>query len=132
VGEQRTRVLVIDDDADVRDFLQVVLEGEGFEVHAAADGSEGLEIQRKHPAKVVVTDIFMPGKEGIETIFELRRQFPQTGIIVMSGGPSKRKTAGSDYLSVALQLGAVKSLKKPFASQDLIEAVRELGRAPDL
>lgn len=131
MGEQRTRVLVIDDDADVRDFLQAVLEGEGFEVHAAADGGEGLEIQRQHPAKVVVTDIFMPGKEGIETIFELRRQFPQTGIIVMSGGPSKRTAAGSDYLSVALQLGAVKSLKKPFASQDLIDAVRELGRAPD-
>lgn len=130
VTASRTRVLVIDDDADVRDFLQAVLEGEGFEVRAAADGSEGLELQRRQPAEVVVTDIFMPGKEGIETIFELRRQFPQTGIIVMSGGPSRKKAIGSDYLSLALQLGAVKSLKKPFASQDLIDAVRELRTAP--
>jgi FixJ family two-component response regulator len=57
----------------------------------------------------------------------MRQQFPQTGIIVMSGGPSKRG-AGLDYLSLALQLGAVKSLEKPFATQALIDAVRELGR----
>jgi CheY-like chemotaxis protein len=122
--------LVIDDDADVRAFVQSLLESEGFEVGAAADGREGLEMQRTHPAEVVVTDIFMPGKEGIETIFELRQQFPQTGIIVMSGGPSKRTAASSDYLSLALELGAVRSLKKPFATQDLIDAVRELGRPP--
>jgi two-component system, chemotaxis family, chemotaxis protein CheY len=122
-------VLVIDDDADVRAFVQSLLESEGFEVGAAADGREGLEMQRTHPAEVVVTDIFMPGKEGIETIFELRQQFPQTGIIVMSGGPRKSKAPASDYLSLALELGAVKSLKKPFATQDLIDAVRELGSA---
>lgn len=126
-GGSKTRVLVIDDDGDVRAFIRSLLEGEGFEVALAADGREGLEMQRKHPAKVVVTDIFMPGKEGMETIFEMRQQFPQTGIIVMSGGPSKRG-AGLDYLSLALQLGAVKSLEKPFATQALIDAVRELGR----
>jgi CheY-like chemotaxis protein len=130
VAEPRKRVLVIDDDAEVRDFLQSLLESEGFEVAAAADGREGLELQQKRPAQVVVTDIFMPGKEGIETIYELRQQFPQTGIIVMSGGPSKSRGPGSDYLSLALELGAVKSLKKPFRTHELIEAVRELGHSP--
>ena len=125
--ESKTRVLVIDDDEDVRVFVQALLEGEGFEVAAAANGQEGLELQRKQPAQVVVTDIFMPGKEGMETIFEMRQQFPQTGIIVMSGGPSKRRHPGLDYLSLALNLGAVRSLKKPFATQELIDAVRELG-----
>lgn len=127
---RKKRVLVIDDDADVRAFVQSLLEGEGFEVALAADGREGLELQRKQPAEVVVTDIFMPGKEGMETIFELRQEFPHAGIIVMSGGPSKRKGPGLDYLSLALQLGAVKSLEKPFATQDLIDAVRELGGPP--
>lgn len=87
-------------------------------------------MQRKHPAEVVVTDIFMPGEEGIETIFELRQQFPQTGIIVMSGGPKAIRTRTVSFASVALELGAVKSLKKPFATQELLDAVRELGRPP--
>jgi DNA-binding response OmpR family regulator len=114
-------VLVIDDDADVRAFLQSLLESEGYEVAAAADGREGLALQRSKPSEIVVTDIFMPGKEGIETIFELHREFPQTKIIVMSGGPSKK---GVDYLAVALELGAAKSLKKPFGPLELIDAVR--------
>jgi two-component system, chemotaxis family, chemotaxis protein CheY len=122
--QARNRVLVIDDDADVRAFLRSLLESEGYEVAAAADGREGLALQRSKPSGIVVTDIFMPGKEGIETIFELHREFPQTKIIVMSGGPSKK---GLDYLSVALELGAARSLKKPFAPLELIDAVWELS-----
>jgi DNA-binding response OmpR family regulator len=99
-----------------------VLESEGFTVSVAADGEEALRLQRDLPAAVVITDIFMPGKEGIETIFELRKQFPQTKIIVMSGGS---RAKGMDYLSVARELGAVKALKKPFAPDELIDAVRE-------
>jgi DNA-binding NtrC family response regulator len=118
------RVLIIDDDPDVRVFLQALLEGEGYEVSTAADGGEGLALQRKRPAHVVVTDIFMPGKEGIETIHQFHGEFPQAKIIVISGGPVKK---GTDYLSVARELGAARSLKKPLVTQELIDAVRELS-----
>ena len=117
------RVLVIDDNPDMRRTMQVLLESEGFAVSVAADGEEALRIQKSSPAQVVVTDIFMPGKEGIETIYELRRQFPQTKVIVMSGGS---RVTGVDYFEVARELGAVKALKKPFAPGELIDAVREL------
>jgi CheY-like chemotaxis protein len=94
----RIRILVIDDDEDVRDVLQVLLESEGYAVSAAADGHEGLLLQRRSPAAVVVTDIFMPGKEGIETVVDLVQEFPQTKVIVVSGAApqaAKSDTASS-------------------------------------
>lgn len=124
----RKRVLVIDDDADVRDLIKSLLESEGFEVAVAADGREGLETQKSNPAAVVVTDIFMPGKEGIETIVELRREFPQTNIVVVSGGTP---LTGRDYGSVARELGAVETLRKPFRPRELIDVVLRLSRLPD-
>jgi DNA-binding response OmpR family regulator len=117
------RVLVIDDNPDMRLTMQALLESEGFAVSVAADGEEALRIQKDFPAEVVVTDIFMPGKEGIETIYELRKRFPQTKVIVMSGG---LRAKGVDYFEVARELGAVKTLKKPFAPAELIDAVRQL------
>jgi DNA-binding response OmpR family regulator len=116
------RVLVIDDNPDMRRTMQMLLETEGFAVSVAADGEEALRLQRELPAAVVITDIFMPGKEGIETIFELRKEFPQTKIIVISGG----SRAKGDYFGVARELGAVKTFKKPFEPRELIDAVREL------
>jgi DNA-binding response OmpR family regulator len=117
------RVLVIDDNPDMRRTMQALLEIEGFTVSVAADGEEALRIQNEFHADVVVTDIFMPGKEGIETIYELRKRFPQTKVIVMSGG---LRAKGVDYFEVARELGAVKTLKKPFAPDELIDAVRQL------
>jgi DNA-binding response OmpR family regulator len=119
------RVLVIDDNPDLRNSLQALLESDGFEVAVAADGDEGLAIQAQFRAEVVVTDIFMPGKEGMETLFALREQFPRTSIIVMSGG--SRSARSMDYLGVARELGAAKTLAKPFQSRELIDAVRELA-----
>jgi len=121
----RTRVLVIEDNSDLRSLIQAYLEEEGFEVVGAADGREGLQRQRSDPSEIVVTDIFMPGKEGIETVFDLKREFPGTRIIVMSGGPSL--VQGMDYLGLARELGAAKTLAKPFTMKQLADAVRELG-----
>ena len=121
----RTRVLVIEDNSDLRSLIQAYLEEEGFEVIGAADGREGLQRQRSDPSEIVVTDIFMPGKEGIETVFDLKREFPGTRIIVMSGGPSL--VQGMDYLGLARELGAAKTLAKPFTMKQLADAVRELG-----
>lgn len=123
----KIRILVIDDDEDVRDVLQVLLESEGYAVFAAADGHEGLLLQRRSPAAVVVTDIFMPGKEGIETVVDLVQEFPQTKVIVVSG--ASPHAAKADYGQLAVSLGAVRFLPKPLQSQDLIAAVRELTAA---
>jgi DNA-binding response OmpR family regulator len=119
----RARVLIVDDDPGVRNFLRMVLEVEGYEVEYAADGNQALAAQRQNPAAVVVTDIFMPEAEGIETIVKLREEFPATGIIVMSGGGTR---GNADYLALARELGAARTLKKPFGPQELIDAVREV------
>ena len=119
-----TRVLVVDDDAGVRNFLRMLLELEGYEVATVGNGNEALEVQRQNPAAIVLTDIFMPEGEGMETIVQLRTEFPQVSIIVMSGGGAHR---GADYLQLARELGAVKALKKPFPPQDLIDAMRAIA-----
>ena len=123
IASAKTRVLIVDDDPGVRNFLQMLLEVEGYEVFSAMDGIEALAVQREHPAAVVVIDIFMPRAEGIETIVQLREEFPQAGIIVMSGGGVR---SGVDYLAVARELGAARTLKKPFGPQELIDAVLEV------
>ena len=119
----RVRVLVVDDDAGVRNFLRMLLELEGYAVVTVGNGNEALEAQRSDPAAIVLTDIFMPEAEGMETIVQLRTEFPQSKIIVMSGGGTYR---GVDYLRLAQEIGAAKALKKPFAPQDLIDAMREV------
>ena len=124
-AERRIRVLVVDDDPGVRNFLRMLLELEGYVVVTVGNGNEALEAQRSDPAAIVLTDIFMPEAEGMETIVQLRNEFPQLKIIVMSGGGTYR---GVDYLRLAQELGAAKALKKPFAPQDLIDALHEVLR----
>jgi DNA-binding NtrC family response regulator len=123
-SSRSTRVLVVDDDAGMRNFLRMLLELEGYEVALAANGLQALELQRGAPASIILTDLFMPEAEGMETIVRLRSEFPHAKIIVMSGGGVG---LGADYLKLARELGAAKTLKKPFASQDLIDALREAG-----
>jgi CheY-like chemotaxis protein len=121
-----TRVLLIDDNADTRDTLRWLLEGEGYAVAAAANGLEGLKAQRNEPADIVVTDIFMPEQDGIETLWTFREEFPGVPIIVMSGGGMPGAT---DYLSIARELGAQRTLRKPFDPQELIEVVGQITRS---
>ena len=121
------RVLVIDDNEDFRSLLCIALEAEGFEVDTAADGHDAAERLESRPANLVLTDIFMPGKEGIETISELRKRFPGVPIIAMSGRAS---ATDFDPLQIAEELGAAKTLRKPFSIDELIGAVRRLtGRS---
>jgi len=126
MGRPNTRVLVIDDHPEIRDSLRWLLEGEGYMVCAAANGLEGLRQQRKEPADIVVTDIFMPEQDGIETLWKFREEFPGVPIIVMSGGGAAR---GTDYLAVARELGAKKALKKPLDPQELIDVVGQIARS---
>lgn len=124
------RVLVIDDNADLRDLMQVILEGAGYTVITAADGLLAMKLQRQDPAAVVVTDLFMPNQDGIETIGHLRREFPETHIIALSGGIAfgGRRNNVDDYLSTAVLAGADRILTKPFRKEELLDAVEDVCR----
>jgi len=117
------RILVIDDEPQVRDVLRKMLEKVGYEVVEAPEGAEGLRLHREHPVDLIVMDILMPGKEGIETILALRNAVPKAKIIAISGGGRMNKL---DLLSVAREFGAAHTLAKPFTRQELLEAVREV------
>jgi DNA-binding response OmpR family regulator len=114
------RILIIDDEDLLRETIAQVLDDAGFDTREASDGEEGIAEFRKSPSDLVITDILMPTKEGIETIRELRRLSSGVKIIAMSGGGNVLKTS---YLDVARQLGANVVLKKPFEMRALLDAV---------
>jgi len=120
------RIIVIDDDHDVRALMVWDLKAAGHEVRSAADGAQGLSLQRAAPAELVVTDIYMPEKEGIETIRELRELYPDLKIIAISGGGSvyrKKSFATHELTIIAEELGVTAVLQKPFASEELLRSV---------
>jgi DNA-binding NtrC family response regulator len=121
-------ILVIDDDRLLRTFLRRVLERAGHEVHEAANGVEGLRLYRQRPADLVLCDLFMPEKEGFETMWELHRHDPGVRMVAMSGGFAH--AGGADFLSMAPTFGAAQTLKKPFDIPTLLRAVQEM--LPDL
>lgn len=123
------RVLVIEDNDDFRNLTLRWFQSYGIEAEGAANGARGLALQRARPADVIVTDIFMPEMEGIETIHDLRKEFPAAKIIAMSGRDPMMKF---DVFQVAREIGAVKTFKKPFRFEELVSAVRELAKASPL
>ncbi len=114
------QILVIEDDELHRSLLVSVLFGAGHVVTEAADGQRGLEVAKLNIPDLVVTDLVMPEKEGIETIMEFRREFPEIGIIAMSGAGH-----ASTYLQLASKLGAQATLAKPFPAEALLGAVEK-------
>jgi len=116
-------ILVIDDDDQVRDMLRQMLERAGYQVLDARDGSEGLRLFKAHGADVVITDIVMPEKEGIETIRDLMREDADVKIIAMSGGG---RIGPDAYLEVAQQIGAQRTLVKPVERSEILRCVAEL------
>ncbi|MEW6429676.1 MAG: response regulator [Thermodesulfobacteriota bacterium] len=115
-------ILVVDDDAEVRTQLRSLLENQGFRVIDAADGDGALAAQRRHGAALMITDIVMPNKEGIETIRDFQKHHPEVKIIAMSD----RSGRGSSYLHLAAALGAHRTLAKPFSARQMLDCVREL------
>jgi two-component system chemotaxis response regulator CheY len=122
------RILIIDDDDQLRHLLGQALEQAGYETVEARDGQEGLEHYRVTPIDLIVTDILMPGKEGLETILELRHEAPGAKIIAISGGG---QIGNMTFLEVARYLGAQRALQKPFALCELLNAVREVLESQD-
>jgi len=122
------RILVIDDEESVRFVVQEILAFAGYEVTTAPNGKVGLQLFRKDPTDLIITDIFMPEMEGLETIRELRREFPQLKIIAMSGGGESGMLS---FLTYAKRFGALRTLRKPFSRQELLTTVQELLAADE-
>lgn len=116
-------ILILDDEDAMREALRMVLEEDGHEVNEASDGISGIELYRKRPTDVVVTDLIMPQKDGIETIRDLRREFPRVKIIALSG---RGGTAINANLERAKRVGADLTLLKPCEPSEIREAIRSL------
>jgi DNA-binding NarL/FixJ family response regulator len=121
-------ILIIDDEDLVRAALKRTLALHGYEVSEAPNGKEGLRLYRQIRSDLVLTDLFMPEKEGIETILELRREFPSAKIIAMSGGA---RAWAVDLLPAAKQLGANLTLSKPFEIDALLSAIEKIIGPPN-
>ena len=117
------RILIIDDDHHILLMVKKMLERAGYEVDLASNGEEGLNLFKKLSVDLVITDIIMPEKEGLETIREMKRLRPDLKIIAMSGGG---KVSSQNYLDTAKIFGATKILAKPFTQKQMVSAVREL------
>jgi YesN/AraC family two-component response regulator len=121
------RLMIIDDDYFVRDMLERLIRKAGFDVEIAEHGVEALKMHRRNPVDLVITDILMPEKEGLETITEFRRSSPGVKVIAISGGG---RIGPANYLKMAKLLGADRTFAKPVDTSQLLSAVEEL-LAPD-
>ncbi len=121
------RIILIDDEEAVRGTTRRALERAGHQVFEASDGEAGLQLLAQSGADLVITDIFMPGQDGIVTVRRIRKEFPRVKVIAISGGDS---TGRLDLRTDAELLGAATSLRKPFEAADLLRAVREVLGSP--
>ncbi len=117
------RILIIEDDDSVRMSLRMALEDANYEVEEADDGEAGIKLYRQNPADLIITDIIMPEKEGIELITELTEEYPDIRIIAISGGG---KVDSDLYLLVSKKVGAIKTFLKPLDINVLVDTVNEL------
>ena len=118
------QILVVDDNEDICAFMETALDSAGYEVRIAAEGAQAMALQRSGPADLMITDIFMPGQEGFQTISRCKVEYPQTKIIVMSAGSVPGMS--HDFLAAAGLLCGGATLRKPFTAQQLLECVREV------
>ena len=116
-------IIIIDDDDQIREMLKQMLAREGYEILTASNGKEGIRLYRERQTDLIITDIVMPEKDGLETIMELRKDFPEVKVIAMSGGG---RIGPESYLQAAKRLGAVRTLTKPFEREEMLNVVREV------
>jgi len=118
------QILIIEDDVEFRNVLKEMLERQDYEIMVASDGEEGIKMFRNNPTPLVITDIIMPNKEGVELIFELQRDFPDAKIIAISGGGKMK--AEDCIKTVSLIPNVKRTFQKPFAMDEMLQAVKEL------
>lgn len=126
LSRHMARILIIDDDDLLRSTLKQALEHFGHSVREAADGIQGIAAYHAEPAELVITDIVMPEKEGLDIIRDLRRDYPGLRIIAMSGGLAYDPKL---YLHMAERFGATAVLAKPFELTELRRIVDEALKA---
>ena len=110
---------MIEDDAQVREYLRLALELHEHQALTADNGRQALAYLEGHAVDAVITDVFMPEMDGIETLAVLRKKFPDIRVVAMSGRP------GVDYLAVARELGVTRTLRKPFEISELLAALKD-------
>jgi len=118
-----TNILVVEDDLPVRTVIRRMLEAEGHTVFEAENGKEAMALYHREQIDLVIMDIILPEKEGLETIKELKRESPEIKIIAISGGG---KVKPPFYLNLARKFGADRTFEKPFAWKQLVRTVTEL------
>jgi DNA-binding response OmpR family regulator len=117
------RILVIEDDNVLRETIIEILSNENYKVSGAQNGEEGINIQNIEKFDLIITDILMPNKDGLEVIMNVRKNFPQTKIIAISGGG---RVLAKDYLSIAEKFGSNEIIEKPFDISELLNKVSKL------
>ena len=123
------RILLVEDDEAVREILRKALVFAGHAVDEASNGDVALAAYRRKAADLVITDLVMPDKDGLETIMALRRLDPAVKIIAMSGG-GRTLGSGQLYLETARSIGAREILAKPFTGAALLQAVNQVLSLP--
>lgn len=119
-----TNILLVDDDPMVCDAIRKRLERDGHSVRVAGNGNEALQMVDQSEPELVITDIIMPEREGIETLMEMKQRIPGIKVIAMSGGGRIGRT---DHLKLAAHLGADATLIKPFTTAQLRTALADLA-----
>lgn len=114
-------ILVIDDEPDILELLRLALEDAGYTVRTSREGGHGLAMAKQDGCSLAIVDLFMPGKEGLETILALRRELPMIKLIAMSGG-----SGHTDMLTVAESFGADLTIHKPFDLDRLLHSIAAL------
>ena len=122
-----TRILIVDDEEPIRGMLSQLFKRDGFDVATAPNGRIAIDLQRKAPAHLIILDLIMPEMEGIETIRQLKAEFPDVRIIAITGWD---KTSGEDNLKIARILGAERTFIKPIENGKLKKAVVDLVGDP--
>ncbi len=117
------QILVIDDEKSIRALLKQLFERKGYQVLTAGDGDMGIQTFKENPVDLVIVDLIMPGKDGIETIQELKRLDADIKIIAISGGGIIQPDL---YLKLARKFGAIYSFKKPIKNDDMLTFVENL------
>lgn len=119
--EDAVTILVIEDNTIISEYIEIFLQEAGYKVILAGNGNKGLEIIQNTPVNIVITDLVMPGKTGMGTIQDIRRNYPEIKIIAMSGSDNKE-----EYLKLALLFGAESYVQKPFTPDVMLKEVRKV------
>jgi DNA-binding NtrC family response regulator len=115
------KILIVDDEPQLRDMLRQMLQQDSHEVLEAENGIQGCQLYREHKPDIIISDLVMPEQNGIDMLLELKKEFSDLRVLAISGGGGI--TGSFDYLPIAKLIGAVQILKKPFGLQELREAV---------